>query len=222
MKSYFQITRGSLLLQTGFRLEAQLALTESDRVLLRGPSGIGKTSFLRGILGFERWSPETQIFLDGIEIKNLPPQARPIGWMVQGGGLFPHLSVFENVALPLRALGLGKKQIQSRVIEILDRVQAVSLLNRDIGSLSGGEIQRVALARTLLRSQKLLLLDEPWNGLDASSTQFLQDLVLGFCNDAKIPMICVTHQDPDQIPWKTKTFSIQSGLDPSTKQLFSI
>jgi ABC-type sulfate/molybdate transport systems ATPase subunit len=67
-----------------------------------------------------------------------------------------------------------------------------------------------------------LLLDEPWNGLDAGSAQFLQEEMLRFCDAAKIPMICVTHQDPMEVTWKTKTFSIKSGPDPSTKEWVSI
>lgn len=132
---------------------------------LLGPSGSGKTTLLRILAGFER-SPEGRILLNGAEITALEPERRNFGMVFQGYALFPHMSVFGNVAYPLKVRGLGRAEIGVKVKQALEMVQLAPLAQRRPYQLSGGQQQRVALARAMVFDPDLLLLDEPMSALD--------------------------------------------------------
>ena len=159
---------------------------------LLGPSGCGKTTLLRILAGFD--FPESgQILLDGKDILRMPPEKRPIHTVFQSYALFPHLTVTENVAFPLKMSGIPKGEINSRVNEFLDKVHLSGFVNRFPHELSGGQKQRVAFARGLINHPRLLLLDEPLGALDAKLREEMQVELVKLQQEAGITFIFVTH-----------------------------
>ena len=151
-----------------------LSIAKGEIFALLGSSGCGKSTLLRMLAGFETPSAG-QIFLGGQDISQLPPYERPINMMFQSYALFPHLSVWENIAFGLRRMGMDKDSMAERVQAMLDLVQLQKFASRKPHQLSGGQQQRVALARSLARKPQLLLLDEPLGALDKKlreQTQF--------------------------------------------------
>jgi ABC-type Fe3+/spermidine/putrescine transport system ATPase subunit len=141
------------------------AMDAGEIVCLLGSSGSGKTTLLRIIAGLE--TPERgAIFFDGQDMRDVPVHARQFGLMFQDLALFPHQNVFENVAFGLRMQNLARADIRARVNEMLDLVGLAGFAARDVNTLSGGEAQRVALARSLAPRPRLLMFDEPLGALD--------------------------------------------------------
>jgi len=175
---------------------------------LLGPSGCGKTTTLRLIAGFEQ--PDSgQIWLDGREITHQPPEQRGIGFVFQDYALFPHLSVFENVAFGLRHLR-GKER-QARVMEVLGLVGLTVFKDRKPGELSGGQQQRVALARAIAPGPKLVLLDEPFSSLDAALRQSTRDEVRTLLKQSGIGAILVTHDQEEALSFADRLAVMRSG-----------
>ena len=144
--------------------EVSLDIAQGEIFALLGSSGCGKSTLLRMLAGFE--APTSgQILLAGQDIVGLAPYERPINMMFQSYALFPHLTVWDNVAFGLHREGMPKNQIEERVTQMLDLVQLKPYSKRKPHQLSGGQQQRVALARSLAKRPKLLLLDEPLGDL---------------------------------------------------------
>jgi len=148
-----------------------LSLGQNEYMALLGPSGSGKSTLLRVIAGFEK--PETgEVLLNGKPITNMPAHERGIGFVSQGFALFPHMTVFDNVAFGLRFREVNAvtnaSEVERRVGDMLELVGLAELGDRAIGEISGGQKQRVALARTLVADPKVILLDEPLGALDAN------------------------------------------------------
>src|SRR5512134_3831235 len=144
--------------------DADVQIERGELVTLLGPSGCGKTTTLRMIAGFE-FPTAGRIALDGQEINSLPPHKRDMSMVFQSYAIFPHLTVFENIAYGLNVQKLNKKVITERVNRVLDLVHLEGYGNRAPGQLSGGQQQRVALARALVMEPKVLLMDEPLSNL---------------------------------------------------------
>ncbi|MGL5610156.1 MAG: ABC transporter ATP-binding protein, partial [Aeromonas veronii] len=142
-----------------------LNIHKGEIFALLGGSGSGKSTLLRMLAGFER-PTEGRLFLDGVDITDMPPYERPINMMFQSYALFPHMTVAQNIAFGLKQDGLPKAEIDARVEEMLKLVQMTQYARRKPHQLSGGQRQRVALARSLAKRPKLLLLDEPMGALD--------------------------------------------------------
>lgn len=140
-------------------------IARGEIVCLLGPSGSGKTTLLRLIAGLEN-AERGEIFFDGQDLHGVPVHQRGFGLMFQDLALFPHQNVFENVAFGLRMLNLPRAEIGARVNETLELVGLAGLAARDVNTLSGGEAQRVALARSLAPRPRLLMFDEPLGALD--------------------------------------------------------
>ncbi|MBI3707035.1 MAG: ABC transporter ATP-binding protein [Proteobacteria bacterium] len=140
-------------------------VTEGEFFSLLGPSGCGKTTTLRCIAGFERPS-EGRITLSGRRLDDMPPHRRDVGLVFQNYALFPHLTVFENIAFGLRLRRIGRKEVEERVGRMLELVGLPNLAGRYPPQLSGGQQQRIAIARSLVLEPRLLLFDEPLSNLD--------------------------------------------------------
>ena len=145
----------------------ELAVEQGEFVTLLGPSGCGKTTTLQMLAGFIEPSGG-DILVDGKSMRGVPPHKRNIGVVFQSYALFPHLTVFDNVAYGLRMRNASKADIAARVARALDLVQLAALDQRYPRALSGGQQQRVALARALVIEPSVLLLDEPLSNLDAN------------------------------------------------------
>ena len=154
--------------------DVSLSIHKGEIFALLGSSGCGKSTLLRMLAGFESPTAGT-VMLDGVDITSLPPYERPINMMFQSYALFPHLSVWDNIAFGLKREGLPTAEIAARVDEMLRLVQLTAFAKRKPHQLSGGQQQRVALARSLAKRPQLLLLDEPLGALDKKlreQTQF--------------------------------------------------
>ncbi len=165
-------------------------------VALLGPSGSGKSTLLRCIAGLEQ-PDRGAIWFDGQRIDTVPPHARGFGLMFQQYALFPHRTVAENVAFGLRMQGWPRDRIQQRVAEMLALVGLEGYESRDVLDLSGGEQQRVALARSLAPQPRLLMLDEPLGALDRALRDRLLDEVRGILKHVGVTALYVTHDQQE-------------------------
>jgi sulfate transport system ATP-binding protein len=173
-----------------------------ELLALLGPSGSGKTSLLRLVAGLE--SPDAgQVLLDGIDVTHTDPRRRQVGFVFQHYALFPHLSVFENVAFGLRVKPRAERPAESeiarRVGELLERVQLGALARRYPPQLSGGQRQRVALARALAVRPRVLLLDEPFGALDAQVRKSLRRWLRSLHDELHITSVLVTHDQDEAL-----------------------
>lgn len=173
-----------------------LTINPGEFVTLLGPSGCGKTTTLRMIAGFET-PTEGEITLDGKDLKSLTPDRRPMGMVFQSYALFPHMSVFDNVAYGLRVQHLGKSEIEKRVAEVLETMSLGHLAERAPNQLSGGQQQRVALARAMVVQPKVLLFDEPLSNLDAKLRAQMRVEIRKIQQRLGITSVFVTH-DQDE------------------------
>jgi len=175
---------------------------------LLGPSGCGKTTTLRLIAGFER-ADEGRVWLMGQEVTRWPPERRGIGFVFQDYALFPHLSVWENVAFGLRHLK-GRER-WARVEEVLGLVGLTVFKDRKPGELSGGQQQRVALARAIAPGPRLVLLDEPFSSLDAALRQTTRDEVRAMLKQAGIGAVLVTHDQEEALSFADRLAVMRGG-----------
>ena len=146
--------------------DMNLEIHDQEFVVFLGPSGCGKTTTLRAIAGLE-YPDEGDIFIDGNRVNTLSPADRDIAFVFQFYALYPHLTVYDNIAFPLKAVKASKSEIQERVKEVAAILQIQAMLDRKPSHLSGGEMQRVALGRAMVRRPKAFLMDEPMSNLDA-------------------------------------------------------
>ena len=146
--------------------DVNLEIHDQEFVVFLGPSGCGKTTTLRAIAGLEH-PDEGEIFIDGQRVNALSPADRDIAFVFQFYALYPHLTVYDNIAFPLKAVKAPKSEIQERVKEVATILQIQAMLDRKPSHLSGGEMQRVALGRAMVRRPKAFLMDEPMSNLDA-------------------------------------------------------
>ena len=146
--------------------DVNLEIHDQEFVVFLGPSGCGKTTTLRAVAGLEQ-PDEGDIFIDGQRVNTLSPADRDIAFVFQFYALYPHLTVYDNIAFPLKAVRASKSEIQERVKEVAAILQIQAMLDRKPSHLSGGEMQRVALGRAMVRSPKAFLMDEPMSNLDA-------------------------------------------------------
>jgi iron(III) transport system ATP-binding protein len=173
-----------------------LTIEEGDFFTLLGPSGCGKTTLLRTIAGFHT-PEEGEIRFGDRVVNSIPPHRRETGMVFQNYALFPHLSVYDNVAYGLRARKIPRTETAARVAEIIKSVQLVGLEHRSPSQLSGGQQQRVALARALVISPQILLMDEPLSNLDAKLRVSMRDEIRRIQKHMGITTIYVTHDQEE-------------------------
>jgi ABC-type sugar transport system ATPase subunit len=185
---------GSAQLFDGFNLD----IADGELLCLLGPSGSGKTTLLRMIAGLEVVD-DGDIFVGDREISRLPPRDRHIGMMFQGYALYPHLSVRENLAYPLRVRHAPREEIAPRVAETARLLGIEHLLDRRIQQVSGGEQQRVAIGRAIVQKPNLYLLDEPISNLDASLRETVRTEIQRLQRQLGATTIMVTHDQLDAL-----------------------
>ncbi|GAB1482114.1 ABC transporter ATP-binding protein [Treponema sp.] len=175
-----------------------LDIKKGEFFSLLGPSGCGKTTLLRIIAGFET-PDEGIITLDGLDVLHQAPNMRHINTIFQNYALFPHLSVFENVAFPLRIKKFSNKDIKARVTEYLSLVELGAHAHKKPNQLSGGQKQRVAIARALINEPSVLLLDEPLSALDAKLRQHMLIELDRIHDKIGITFIYITHDQQEAL-----------------------
>ncbi|MDR3173592.1 MAG: ABC transporter ATP-binding protein [Treponema sp.] len=178
--------------------DINLAIQGGEFFSLLGPSGCGKTTLLRIIAGFE--SPDTgTVFIDNTDVLPIPPNRRQSNTVFQNYALFPHLTVFENVAFSLRIKHVPKERIQPKVNDYLRLVQLEGHAQKKPNQLSGGQKQRVAIARALINEPRVLLLDEPLSALDAKLRQHMLIELDQIHDKIGITFIYVTHDQQEAL-----------------------
>ena len=187
-----------------------LDITGGEFFSMVGPSGCGKTTTLRMIAGFER-PDEGEIRLDGADMSATPPHKRNVNTVFQSYALFPHLTVYDNVAFGLRYQKVPKDEARGRVGEALGMVQLTGYEKRRPQQLSGGQQQRVALARALVLNPRVLLLDEPLGALDAKLRKALQIELKALQQQVGITFIYVTHDQEEALTMSDRIAVMADG-----------
>jgi len=190
--------------------DVSLAVESGQFLTLLGPSGSGKTTILMCIAGFV--APSTgAVLLDGRDITALPPEKRDFGMVFQGYALFPHMTVAENVAFPLRVRKMGAAEREAKVRAALDLVQLDRFAERRPSQLSGGQQQRVALARALVFDPALLLLDEPLSALDKKLRAELQEELKALHRRVGRTFVNVTHDQEEALSLSDRVAILNHG-----------
>mgnify|MGYP000101637790 CR=1 FL=1 len=187
-----------------------LTIGKGEIFALLGSSGCGKSTLLRMLGGFEV-PTSGQILLEGLDLVRLPPDERPVNMMFQSYALFPHLTVWDNVAFGLRRDGLPKDEISARVEKMLEMVLLKPYAKRKPHQLSGGQQQRVALARSLVKRPKLLLLDEPLGALDKKLRERTQLEVVDIIHQVGVTCVMVTHDQEEAMTMATRIGVMSEG-----------
>jgi putrescine transport system ATP-binding protein len=187
-----------------------LDIYKNEFFSLLGPSGCGKTTLLRMLAGFEIIT-DGKILVDGEDISEIPPHLRPINMMFQSYALFPHMTVEKNIAFGLKQDNLPTNEINQRVEEMLELVELTDFANRKPNQLSGGQSQRVALARSLAKRPKLLLLDEPLGALDKRLREQTQFELMDIQEKLEVTFVIVTHDQEEAMTVSSRIGVMDSG-----------
>ena len=187
-----------------------IEIPQGELVTLLGPSGCGKTTTLRLIAGFEFPTSGT-IELDGAVINQEPPHKRGMSMVFQSYAIFPHLSVYENIAYGLNVQRLPKQEVRARVVRVLELVELTGLENRAPNQLSGGQQQRVALARALVMEPKVLLMDEPLSNLDAKLREQMRTEIRRIQRRLGITSVYVTHDQVEAMTLSDRIVVMNQG-----------
>jgi len=187
-----------------------LNIEEGERFVLLGQSGCGKTTLLRLIAGFDQ-PDQGRILIGGQEINSLPIEQRPVGFIFQKHALFPHMNVYDNIAVGPRVRGLPESEIENQINELLEVTRLTELRHAWPGQLSGGESQRVALARAVINKPKVLLLDEPLSALDESLRQNLREELMEIQRTFGITFLFVTHDQEEAMSLADRMSILEGG-----------
>ena len=187
-----------------------LEIVDGELFTLLGPSGCGKTTLLRLIAGFYRPDAGAVVFGDRV-VNDIPPHARNIGMVFQNYALWPHMTVFQNVAYGLKLRRLGRDAVAARVGEGLRKVNLVGFESRYPGQLSGGQQQRVALARALVLNPDILLLDEPLSNLDAKIRVQVRAEIRKLQRELGITTVYVTHDQEEALSLSDRVAVMRDG-----------
>ncbi|MBR6452483.1 MAG: ABC transporter ATP-binding protein [Lachnospiraceae bacterium] len=178
--------------------DLDLYIRENEFITLLGPSGCGKTTTLRILGGFET-PDQGEVYFDGRDITNLPPNKRPLNTVFQKYALFTHMTIAENIAFGLKIKNKSKDYIKDKIKYALKLVNLDGYENRAPDSLSGGQQQRIAIARAIVNEPKVLLLDEPLGALDLKLRQDMQYELIRLKNELGITFVYVTHDQEEAL-----------------------
>jgi putrescine transport system ATP-binding protein len=187
-----------------------LKIYKKELFCLLGGSGCGKTTLLRMLAGFED-TTSGKIFIDGVDMTDIPPYERPVNMMFQSYALFPHMTVEQNVAFGLKQDGIPKDEIATRVDDMLKLVRLQQFCKRKPHQLSGGQRQRVALARSLVKRPKLLLLDEPLGALDKKLREHTQFELVNLQEQLGVTFVVVTHDQEEAMTLSSRIGVMNQG-----------
>ncbi len=190
--------------------QVSFSLEKGDFFSLLGESGCGKTTLLRIIAGLEN-ADSGHIILEGTDITYTPPQYRNIGVVFQNYALFPHLSVFENIAFGLKLKIKSGPEVRAKVEQILEKVKLADKINKLVTQLSGGEQQRVSLARVMVMKPQLILFDEPVSNLDYSLRLKARNEIKRLQNEVGISSLYVTHDQSEALALSNKIAVLHAG-----------
>jgi len=191
--------------------DVSFEVKDGEFVVLLGPSGSGKTTTLRLIAGLE-FPDSGEIWIGDRLVNKLPPKDRDVALVFQNYALYPHKTVYENLAFPLKVRHFSKDEIDIRVREVAEILRIEELLDRKPGQLSGGQQQRVALGRALIRQPKVWLLDEPLSNLDAKLRVYMRTELKRLQRELKITSIYVTHDQAEAITLADKVIVFNRGV----------
>lgn len=190
--------------------DINLSIKPGELVVVLGPSGCGKSTLLRLIAGLD--APDCgRIILDDVDITGLEPQKRKTAMVFQNYALYPHLTVFDNLAFPLRIARRPKEEIAAAVGKTAALLELQSLLGRRPAELSGGQRQRVALGRGLIRQPSIFLLDEPLSNLDAGLRQKMRQEIVALQKQVGVSMIYVTHDQIEALTMADRMAILREG-----------
>ena len=187
-----------------FELDVSVEAAPGEVLAVVGPNGAGKSTLLRALAGLQ--GSTGRVVVDGTDISDRPPEERPVGWVPQRGGLFPHLSVLDNVAF-----GIGHRRGRRAAQDWLDRLGVGALAQRRPRQLSGGQAQKVAMARALARQPRLLLLDEPLSALDAKARGDVRRTLREHLRDYDGVTLLVTHDPIDAATLAGRLLAVEDG-----------
>lgn len=187
-----------------------LSIGQGEFLTMLGPSGSGKTTCLMMLAGFESVT-RGQIRIGGRSVTAIPAYQRGIGMVFQNYALFPHLSVGDNLAFPLRARRMGKAEVEDKVSRALDMVQMGAFADRFPGQLSGGQQQRVALARALVFEPSLVLMDEPLGALDKNLREHMQFEIKALHERIGVTVVYVTHDQTEAMTMSDRVAVFEDG-----------
>jgi putative spermidine/putrescine transport system ATP-binding protein len=187
-----------------------LHVGQGEFVSLLGPSGSGKTTLLMMLAGFEAPTGGA-IHVDGKRVERLPPYKRDMGVVFQNYALFPHMTVAENIAFPLKMRGVGKAEREARVTRALDLVQLGHLQDRKPAQLSGGQQQRIALSRSIVYEPKVVLMDEPLSALDKQLREHMQLEIRELHRKLGLTVIFVTHDQGEALTMSDRVAVLNRG-----------
>jgi multiple sugar transport system ATP-binding protein len=188
-----------------------LAVANGERLAIVGPSGAGKTTLLRLIAGLEK-TDAGRIFIGDRDVTQLPPENRDVGFVFQNHALYPHLTVEENLGFPLRLRGVGRREVGEKVQALAALLNLEGLLKRRPGELSGGEAQRVALGRALIRKPAALLMDEPLSSLPPDLRLRLRHELIKLHESDRQPILYVTHDHEEALALGERVAVMNGGV----------
>ena len=191
-------------------VDLNLEVRDGEFVALLGPSGCGKTTTLLMIAGIYK-PTKGRILFDEVDVTDLPPKDRNIGMVFQSYALYPHMTVYDNIAFPLKLKKVPKHEIDKKVKEVAKLLQIDNLLNRKPAQLSGGQQQRVALGRALVKEPDVLLLDEPLSNLDAKLRVMMRAEIKRLQKELKITTIYVTHDQVEAMSMADRIAVMRAG-----------
>jgi len=190
--------------------DLNLDISEGEFITMLGPSGSGKTTCLMMLAGFET-PTNGEIYLDSNPISNIPPHKRGIGMVFQNYALFPHMTVYENLAFPLKVRKVSKDEIDKKVDKALSMVSLTGFENRMPGQLSGGQQQRVAVARALVFDPAVVLMDEPLGALDKNLRESMQYEIKHIHESIGVTVVYVTHDQGEALTMSNRIAVFNDG-----------